>query len=225
MQDVVGTFGWYARATDPTMEKTLSSIAGRQAKATQQLKEEVKWFLDCCATHSDAAIRFHASDMILAMHSDGSYLSEPDSKSRAAGHYYLTNKGTQDLNNGAILTLTKIIKHVMGSAGETEMASLYYNCKNAVPLRRALNEMGHQQPQTTVVTDNSTAEGLINKIMSPRRAKTYDRKTNWLKCREAQQQFNIIWKSGKINRADYHSKTHPVKVYQDKRSHFVAAAA
>ena len=113
IQDIVGTFGWYARATDPTMEKTLSSIAGRQAKATQQLKEEVYCFLDYCATHPDAIIRYHASDMILALHSDGSYLSEPNSKSRAAGHYYLTNKGTQDLNNGAILTLTKIIKRVM----------------------------------------------------------------------------------------------------------------
>ena len=225
IQDIVGTFGWYARATDPTMEKTLSSIAGRQAKATQQLKKEVEWFLDYCATHPDAIIRYHASDMRLALHSDGSYLSEPDSKSRAAGHYYLTNKGTKDLNNGAILTLTKIIKHVMGSAGETEAASLYYNCKNAVPLRRALIEMGHPQPKTTVITDNSTAEDLINKTMTPRRAKTYDQRTNWLKCREAQKQFNIIWKSGKANRADYHSKTHPVSVYQNKRSDYVAAAA
>ena len=181
--------------------------------------------MDYCATHPDAIIRYHASDMILALHSDGSYLSEPNSKSRAAGHYYLTNKGTQDLNNGAILTLTKIIKHVMGSAGETEVASLYYNCKNAVVLRRALNEMGHLQPKTTVITDNSTAEGLINKTMTPRRAKTYDQRTNWLKCREAQKQFNIIWKSGKVNRADYHSKTHPASVYQDKRSDYVAAPA
>ena len=106
----------------PNNGKTLSSIAGRQAKATQQLKDEVHWFLDYCATHPDAIIRYHASDMRLALHSDGSYLSEPNSKSRAAGHYYLINKGTKDLNNGAILTLTKIIKHVMGSAGETEVA-------------------------------------------------------------------------------------------------------
>ena len=54
----------------------------------------------------------------------------------------------------------------MGSTGETEVASLYYNCKNAVVLRRALNEMGHPQPKTTVVTVNSTAEGLINKTMT-----------------------------------------------------------
>ena len=53
-----------------------------------------------------------ASNMILALHSDGSHLSEVDSKSRAAGHFYLTNKDDKDTNNGAILTLSKIIKHV-----------------------------------------------------------------------------------------------------------------
>ena len=85
--------------------------------------------------------------------------------------------------------------------------------------------MGHPQPKTTVVTDNSTAEGLINKTTTPRRAKTYDQRTNCLKCREAQKQFNIIWKSGKVNRVDYHSKTHPVSVYQGKRSGYAVVAA
>ena len=83
-------------------------------------------------------VRYHASDMILALHSDGSYQSERDAKSRAGGHFYLTNEGDKDLDNGAVLTLTKIIKHVVGSAGETKVASFYYNCKNALPLCRAL---------------------------------------------------------------------------------------
>ena len=177
-QDIVGTFGLYARATDPTMEKTLSSIAAGQSKATQQLKKEVEHFLDYCATHPNAMMRFHASDMILALHSNGSYLPEPESKSQAAGHFYLTNKDNQDLNNGAILTLSKIIKHVMGSAGETEVASLYYNCKNALSLRRALEEMGHPQPKTPAIIDNSTAEELLNKTMMPKHAKIYDQRMN-----------------------------------------------
>ena len=41
IQKAVGTFAWYSRATDPVMAKTLSSIAGRQAKATEKLKEEL----------------------------------------------------------------------------------------------------------------------------------------------------------------------------------------
>ena len=34
IQKAVGTFAWYSRAADPIMAKTLTSIAGRQAKAT-----------------------------------------------------------------------------------------------------------------------------------------------------------------------------------------------
>ena len=215
IQDVVGTFSWYSRATDPTMAQTLSAIVGQQAKATKQLKDEV--FLDYCATHPDAIVRYHASDMILALHSDASHLSEPLSKSRAAGHHYLTNKSDRDLDNGAILTLSKIIKHVMGSAGESEVAALYYNCKSALPTKVCLEEMGHEQPKTPAITDNSTAAGLINKTMTPKRAKAYDQRFNWLKCREAQKQFALIWKSGKLNRADYHTKRHPVNVYREKR--------
>ena len=78
-------FNWYSRAVDPTMARTLSSIAARQSKATTKVKEEVKQFLDYCATHPNAIVMFLASDMILALHPDASYLSEPESKSKAAG--------------------------------------------------------------------------------------------------------------------------------------------
>ena len=81
-------------------------------------------------THLDANIRFHASSMVLALHSDTSHLSEPSSKNRAAGQFYPTNKGTKDLDNGTILTFYRIIKHGMGSSGESETALLCYNCKN-----------------------------------------------------------------------------------------------
>jgi hypothetical protein len=67
------------------MEATLGSLIGRQGKATEQLKTEVQQFLDYCATHPDATVRFMARDMILALHSDASHLAEPGSKSRAAG--------------------------------------------------------------------------------------------------------------------------------------------
>ena len=225
IQEAVGMFAWYSRSTDPIMAKTLSSIAGRQSKATEQLKKELHQFLDYCATHPDERVRYVASDMTLALHSDASHLSEPGSKSRAAGHFYLTTNDHRDLNNGAILTLSKIIKWVMGSASESEVAALFYNCKAALPLRLALQEMGHQQPKTPTITDNSTAEGLINKTMVPKKAKNYDLRFNWLKCREAQKQFDLIWKKGKVNRADFHSKNHPIHVYNEQRGNFVVTPA
>ncbi len=168
------------------MAKTLRSIAGRQAQATEDLEKEVKHCMDYCSTHPDTVVRFMASEMILALRSDASYLSEPGAKSRAGGHFYLKNKTDRDCNTGAILPLSKTIKHVISSASETETAALFLNCKAAIPLRIALEEMGHPQQKAPVITDNSSAEGLINKTMIPKRAKAHDMIFNWLKCREAQ---------------------------------------
>ena len=221
IQDVVGTFAWYSRACDPTMAATLSSIATRQSKATTNLEDEVHQFLDYCATHPNAGVRFVASDMVLAMHSDASYLSEPNSKSRAAGHFFLTKRNDESFNNGAILTLSKIIKHVMTSASEAETAALFYNCKAAAPLRVTLMEMGHPQGKTPTTTDNTTTQGLITKTMIPKAAKSYDMRFNWLKCRRAQNQFDFIWRHGRDNKADYQSKRHPVKHYIAKRGEYV----
>jgi len=203
------------------MAATMSSIASRQSRGTEDLEQEVKQFLDYCATHPNAGVRFVASDMILALHSDASYLSEPEAKSRAAGHFFLGKQNDEDFDNGAIMTLSKIIKHVMSSASEAETAAMFYNCKAASPLRVTLEEMGHAQPKTQVTTDNSAAQGLITKTMIPKAAKSYDMRFNFLKCREAQRQFDFVWRRGKNNRADYHSKRHPVKHYVEKRNNYV----
>jgi hypothetical protein len=40
--------------------------------------------------------------------------------------------------------------------------------------------------------------------MIPKRAKAHDMRFSWLKCREAQKMFDLTWKKGKDNKADYH---------------------
>ena len=100
------------------------------------------------------------------------------------------------------MTLSKIIKHVMSSASEAETAAIFYNCKAALTLRVSLEEMRHEQHKTPVTTDNTTACGLIKKTMIPKHAKSYYMRFNFLKCREAQNQFDLIWRNGTLNRAD-----------------------
>jgi hypothetical protein len=63
--------------------------------------------------------------MILAVHSDASYLSEPKARSRAGGHFFLSTNAKIPPNNGAILNIAHIIKHVMSSAIEAELVALY----------------------------------------------------------------------------------------------------
>jgi hypothetical protein len=80
--------------------------------------------LDYVATHPNADIRYTASNMILAVHTNASYLSEHNTCSQASAHFYLTNKGDKEFNNGAILNLASIIKNVMSLASEAELAAL-----------------------------------------------------------------------------------------------------
>ena len=73
------------------MLAALDTIASQQASPTEQTMQKVKQFLDYAATHPDAIITYHASDMVLAGHSDVSYLSESNARSRAGGHFFLSN--------------------------------------------------------------------------------------------------------------------------------------
>ena len=126
IQDIIGTLLYYKHAVDPTLLAALSTIASRQAHGTKALQTACHQLLDYVATHPNTGICFHASNMILAIHTDTSYLSEPRRKSRAAGHFYLTDRNDKDFNNRAVLTLSSIIKHVMSSALEAELATLYF---------------------------------------------------------------------------------------------------
>jgi hypothetical protein len=160
--------------------------------------------------------------MILAVHTNASYLSEIGGKRRAAGHFYLTNPNDENFNNGAILMLSSIIKHVMSSASEEELAALYYRCKQAAPIRVTHEEMGHPQPAPTpVTTNNITAQGLTMGTMTPKASTSNDQRFNWLKCRNAQRQFNYLWRKGILNQADYASKHHPAQHHQNVRPFYV----
>jgi hypothetical protein len=73
IQQVCGTFLYYARAIDGTMLVALSAIASEQAAPTTATLEKVDQFLDYVASQEDAVLTYHASDMVLAVHSDALY--------------------------------------------------------------------------------------------------------------------------------------------------------
>ena len=91
--------------------------------------------LDYLATQEEAVLTYNASDMILAVHINASYLSDPKAQSRAGGHFFLSGNTTIPANNGAILNIAHIIKHVMKSSTEEELSVLYIMAREAVYTR------------------------------------------------------------------------------------------
>ena len=80
--------------------------------------------LDYIATQEYAVITYTDNDMKLAVHSDASYLSEPMARSQVGGHFFLSNKATMPQDNGTFINIAHIVKHVMKSATEAELAAL-----------------------------------------------------------------------------------------------------
>ncbi len=73
-----------------------------------------------------------------------------------------------------MLNIAHIIKHVMSSATEAELAGLYIMAQEAVYIRIILEEMGHKQPLTPLQTDNSMAEAVINGRVQSKQTKAMD---------------------------------------------------
>ena len=106
----------------------------------------------------------------------------------------------------------------MTSAAEAELGALYINAREAVYIRNILKEMGHQQPPTPMQTDNSTADGIINKKVQPKRTKAMDMRFHWLRDRECQNQFRIYWRPGPLNLGDYYTKAVTIEMYDQSFS-------
>jgi hypothetical protein len=97
-------------AVDPTVLMPLNDIATEHTKATKKTQAATNQLLDYLATHPDAAIRYHASNMILHIHSDASYLSVSNARSRLGGMFFLGKKTPeQDTLNGSVLNVTSVI--------------------------------------------------------------------------------------------------------------------
>jgi hypothetical protein len=99
--------------------------------------------LDYLATHPNATIRYHASDMVLHIHGDASYLSVSNARSRLGGLFFLGVKSPeQETLNGSILNVDAVIKNVVASASESEVGACFDNAQSSAPLRVTLKELG-----------------------------------------------------------------------------------
>jgi hypothetical protein len=163
--------------------------------------------------------------MILHIHSDASYLSENEAKRRAGGFFYMgsNDKTDKKLTNGAILIISKVLKHVMSSAAEAEIGAVFINAKEGAILRTTLEELGHKQPPIPIETDNTTATGYSNGTIKQKCTKAMDMRFYWIKDRVKQGQFNVFWGPGFQNLADYFTKHHSPAHHKIMRDVYIHA--
>ena len=108
--------------------------------------------------------------MVLHIHNDGSYISAPKARSRAGGHFFLSNAlinpktppANQPYINDPVHSTCHILRNVMYSSAEAEFSAHFYNGQEAVPICVTLEELGHTQLPTPIQTANSTASRFVN---------------------------------------------------------------
>ena len=151
----------------------LGTFESYQTKGTQATDEAINQILNYCVTHPNAQIHFFASDMYLYEHSDASYISKSEARSRAGGYLFLIYKPRSHINekktyspsdNGALHVLSSIIKSVLSCPTKAKLGYLFFiprmphpfvSCSNKWtipkdPLLFKLTTSAHPESPTTL---------------------------------------------------------------------------
>lgn len=186
-------------------------------------------FLNYCASNPDTIVCFPTSNMILHVESNASYLSKPGTCSCAISYSYLINhpQNMDDpdspplMMNRAIHVHSRIMRKVVSSTAKAEFGAFVHNGKDAYPICTMLQELGHLQPATPVVTNNSTTVGIATNSVKQRQSKAIDMRFYWIRDLVCQGQFKIYLQRRNTNQADYFSKHHPLAHHIEMRPKYL----
>ena len=211
---------YYSQAIDWTILMALSTISSKQVKAKKTTLKYVNQVLDYLATNPDMTIIFHASDMILNIHSDAYNLSDNSVKSCASGHLFLGSVSKYEILitlNSAIFTLCNILKFVASSAAEAELVALLMNVKEVRTIWLTLEELSHPQPPTPIHCENANVAGIANGTIK----KQHSRSMEMWYCNVCDQvkhkQFDMKFHLGQENLGYYTSKHNLVRHHMQVR--------
>ena len=216
LQRVLGKFLYYARANGSAMLHALSDIAGSVAKGAKATEKAVRHFMSYARSSPGAAARLRASGMRLAGGSDAACLVAPEARSRAGGCHCCTGIAGEQFN-GPIHAMAKVIKNVMASAVEAEVAAMLMNARLMAEFRQALEDMGHPQPPAVARAGSEAGCGVLSGAARQRRPKVAGMSLSWLKGRCERGQFKVGWAPGPTSRAGYATKNHPGPHHQAVR--------
>ena len=158
--------------------------------------------------------------MQLRVTSDASYLGDPLSRSRWAGHYQLGDF-PNDKPNGPILVATSLINNICTSACEAEMSAAFHNSCNIEHMRITLENLGHVQQVVVMIMDNEAAVNVFNDFAHLKHTHALNMRFFFVKELVSMGSLDIKWASGASNLADAFTKLLPVKEYSARRHLYV----
>jgi hypothetical protein len=174
IQDIIGTFLYYARAVNNKLLATLSTLSSQQATATEATNVAMNQLLDYLAMYPDNGTTYCASDMIICAHADAGFHNKSKGHSGAGAHIFVSRNDTFPKHNRPVLSISQTMKFVMSSAAKAELGTLYTTAKEMAPLRQTLIKTSWPQPCMSIQMDNSTATGITNLTIVLQKTKSMD---------------------------------------------------
>ena len=135
----------------------LSVMASEQTLPTENSIVKTHKFMEYAAPDPVVILTYPKSDMVLAVYSDASHLSEPKACSHTCEHCFSASDVPIPVNNEELLNTAQINKIVMSSEEEGEMGAIFLDTREAIPEQNAIIKMCHPQRKKPIQTDNSTA--------------------------------------------------------------------
>ncbi len=169
-------------------------------------------------------IRYRASDTILYIHSDASYLSTPTAHSCAGGYFFLGSIpwDTEPIFiNGTIYITFIILKLAAAAAAEAELGTLFLDIQEAKVIQLVLKELRHPQPSTPIHIDNTTTVDTVNNTIRRQQSWAMEMWYFWLIDGKVQKLFHFQCQPGKENLGDYPSKHHSANIHQHVCPYYV----
>jgi hypothetical protein len=223
VQQIVGVVLWYARGVDGTMLKAVNSVGSAQANPTEAVKAAAIQLLHYGHTYPNASITYRASDMILSIDADASYLGETGARSRAASTFKFVTRDNPDYENGLIECISTIIPTIVTGAAEAEYAGLFIAGQTGLAYRYTLQDLNCPQPSTgtRITCDNLTSGKIAHRKWKQKRSKPMDMRYHWVRDRCDLKDFYIEWRKGEYSIADLLTKSHPTTHFLSMRRHYV----
>ena len=119
------------------------------------------------------------------------------------------NNSPSQLINTPVHVEYQILKHVVTSASEAETGTVFHNCKTVIGIKKMRHSVGQPQGTTPLKIDNSTAVSNKYATLKEKRSKTWYMRWYYLQDKVKNKEFDIFWKQGSNNKADYHTKHFP----------------
>jgi hypothetical protein len=150
--------------------------------------------------------------MILKCHSDASFGSSSEFRSRSGGIYYFGNKN-DNMINGPVQILSSIQKTISASVAEAEYIALFDNGQNILAISNTLLAIKYPTQIPTIYTDNECAVNMANENIKQRRTKAIDMRYHWTRHQIRDKKLIIKWIQASDNLADFFTKALPTHLH------------